>query len=265
MIFSERTVLGKTGLTVGRIGVSSSYGAPASVYEEAFERGCNYFTLGTFIKGSSREMVKSIQEILKRGKRGELVLALNSYAHFPGLTELFFKSRLNKLGVGYADILNLGYFMKRPRQNIIDGALRMREKGLVNYIGMMSHNRKLFPELHKEGIFDLFHLRYNAAHRGAETEVFPKLKGPMRPGLVSYTATRWGQLINPKKNPLGEKTPEATDCYRFVLSNPSVDVCMMGVKNRSQLDENLKILDMGPMNEEDIAWMRRVGDHIYLK
>ena len=51
MTFSEKTTLGRTGFKVGRLGISSSYGAPAMAFEEAFERGCNYFTWGTFIKG----------------------------------------------------------------------------------------------------------------------------------------------------------------------------------------------------------------------
>lgn len=263
MTFGEKTVLGKTGLRVGRLGVSSSFGAKAEVFEEAFEHGCNYFTWGTFIKGSSSEMERAIREIVKKGKRNELVLALSSYAHAPALTEKYFRSRLEKLGIEYADILNLGYFTKRPRQSIMDGVLRMKEKGMVRFIGILSHNRKLFPELHREGIFDLFHIRYNAAHRGAETDVFPEIEGESKPGIVSYTATRWRQLINPKKTPPGEKTPEAMDCYRFVLSNPSVDVCMMGVRNRDQLAENLRALDLGPMTEKELAWMRRVGDALY--
>lgn len=263
MNFNEKTLLGKTDLRVGRLGISSSFGAKAAVFEEAFEHGCNYFTWGTFIKGSSPEMMMAIREIIKKGERDELVLALTSYAHSPVLTEKFFKSRLKKLGIERADILNLGFFMKRPQLSIIDGALNMKKKGLVRFIGILSHNRNLFPELHKEGIFDLYHLRYNAAHRGAETDVFPKITGESKPGIVSYTATRWRQLINPKKTPPGEKTPTATDCYRFVLSNPSVDVCMMGVRNRDQLQENLKTLDLGPMSEEELAWMRRVGDYLY--
>ncbi len=263
MNFNEKTLLGRTGLRVGRLGISSSFGAKEEVFEEAFEHGCNYFTWGTFIKGSSPEMEKAIREIIKKGKREELVLALISYAHVPALTEKFFKSRLKQLGIERADILNLGYFMNRPRQSIIDGALSMKEKGLVRYIGILSHNRKLFPSLHEEGIFDLFHVRYNAAHRGAETDVFPKITGESKPGIVTYTATRWKQLINPKKIPPGEKTPSAADCYRFVLSNPSVDVCMMGVRNLVQLRENLKTLNLGPLSEEELAWMRRVGDHLY--
>jgi hypothetical protein len=41
----KKGTLGNTGLTVGRLGVAASYGAPASAIEEAFDRGCNYFYL----------------------------------------------------------------------------------------------------------------------------------------------------------------------------------------------------------------------------
>jgi hypothetical protein len=45
MDFSSKVILGQTGLSVGRLGISSSYGANAEAFEEAFDRGCNYFTL----------------------------------------------------------------------------------------------------------------------------------------------------------------------------------------------------------------------------
>ena len=36
-------VLGRTGLKVGRFGLSAAYGTPARAVEEAFEHGVNYF------------------------------------------------------------------------------------------------------------------------------------------------------------------------------------------------------------------------------
>jgi hypothetical protein len=39
MNFRENRILGRTGLQVCRIGISSSFGAPAEAYEEAFDRG----------------------------------------------------------------------------------------------------------------------------------------------------------------------------------------------------------------------------------
>ncbi len=51
MNFLEPTILGRTGLKVRRLGMGSSYGAPAAAYEEAFERGCNYFYWGALRRG----------------------------------------------------------------------------------------------------------------------------------------------------------------------------------------------------------------------
>lgn len=146
----------------------------------------------------------------------------------------------------------LGWYPKRPPQKIIDGALQLKEKGLIRHIGLTSHNRKLFPELAKEDIFDIFHLRYNAAHRGAETDIFPHITGENHPGIVSFTATNWRKLLKPKKMPTGEQSLTAEECYRFVLSNPGVDVCMMGAKNTEQMRENLKVLEKGPLTEKEI-------------
>jgi len=71
MDFNQRRILGRTGLSVSRLGVGSSYGAPAEAYEEAFERGVSYFYWGSMRKTS---MAQAIQNIIKKGKREELVL-----------------------------------------------------------------------------------------------------------------------------------------------------------------------------------------------
>jgi predicted aldo/keto reductase-like oxidoreductase len=76
---------------------------------------------------------------------------------------------------------------------------------------------------------------------------------------VAYTATSWGQLLNASKIPQGERLSTASDCYRFVLTRPEVDVCLSGPANAAQMDEALKSLELGPMNEDEMAWMRRVG------
>jgi len=261
--FCQPVILGRTGLKVGRLGIASGYGAPAAAIEEAFERGLNYLTWGTALKGRSPKMGQALRNIIAKGQRDRLVLGMFSYAHWPFLTERLFARGLKDAGLDHADVLLLGYFSRRPPQRILEGALRMKEKGMVRFIGMSGHNRKLFPKLREEGLFDVFHIRYNAAHRGAETELFPFVGGEGRPGIVNFTATSWGRLLNPKKTPPGEPPATAADCYRFVLSNPAVDVCMTGAKTIEQMRENLKVLDRGPMTEEEMARMRRLGDFIH--
>lgn len=263
MKFSEKTTIGSTDLKVGRLGIASSYRASAEAYEVAFENGCNYFTWGTFIRGRSSEMKKAIINILKKNPRESLVISMLSYAHNTWLTEYFLKKRLKELYIDYADVLLLGYFSKRPRQRLINSALKLKKQGLVRYIGITSHNRKLIPELHKEGIFDLYHIRYNAANNGAETDIFPHLPENNKPGIISFTATRWGQLLNKKKMPDNESPLSAVDCYRFVLSNPSADICMSGAKSLEQMKENLEILNSGPLSNEEMSRIRKIGDYVY--
>jgi hypothetical protein len=47
------------------------------------------------------------------------------------------------------------------------------------------------------------------------------------------------------------------------LTNPAVDVCMAAPADMYQANDIRRALELGPMNEEEIAWMRRVGDHLY--
>lgn len=252
--------LGQTGINVGRLGVSASYGAPAEAFEEAFEKGCNYFYWGSRRKSGMRQ---AISNICRKGKRDELVVLIQSYSRSPFLMEIFFKNALNSLNIDSADVLLLGWHKRRPSQRMLEKCLNMKTKGLYRYLAISSHNRLLFPRLVQDNIFDVFHLRYNAAHRGAETEVFDQLSNQGKPGIVSYTATRWGQLLNPKKVPPGEKPLSASDCYRFVLSNPNVDICMCGPRDRSQMKEALRSLELGPLSEDELVRIRKIGDYVH--
>jgi aryl-alcohol dehydrogenase-like predicted oxidoreductase len=263
--FSEPTLLGRTGLKVGRLGISSSYGAPAGAFEEAFERGCNYFVVGTFMKGRSEEMVRAIRNITARGQRDRLVVCLMEYTHSRLIGAGHFYRGLKLLGLEYVDLLMLGYYSSEPRWQVMDLGLGLKERGLVHHLALSGHNRKLFPRLAEEKVIDVFQVRYNAANSGAEKDVFPYCGGAERPGMVSFTATRWGQLLKEKKMPPGEKPLTAVECYRFVLSNPAVDVCMTGARSLEMMRENLETLQAGPLTDEEMARVRRVGDHVYGK
>lgn len=257
--FKER-ILGHTGLRVGRLGLAASYGAPAKAFEEAFEKGCNYFYLGS---GRHRAgMRQAIRNLCRQGHRDRLVVAIQTYARIGLFAPWFFKRSLKSMGLEQADIMILGWHNRLPKPGLVKRAQAMKEKGLCRFLGISGHQRKLFPQMAAEDQFDLFHIRYNAAHRGAEKDIFPHLHKDDRPGLVSYTATRWGQLLNPKKMPPGDFVPAPADCYRFVLSNPAVDVCMCGPKNLDQMRAALPTLDLGPLGEEDMARMRRIGDYV---
>ena len=262
MGFRESRILGRTGLRVCPLGVASSYGAPTQAFEEAFERGVNYFYWGSMRKEA---MARAIRNIVTKGRREDLVIVIQSYSRSARLMELFYTKALKTLDIDRADVLLLGWHNKLPSSRIMDRAMEMKEKGLYRFLGLSGHNRLLFPDLSGDERFDLFHVRYNAAHRGAEDDIFSKVPEQNRPGLVTYTATRWGDLLNPSKMPPGESPLQASDCYRFAMSHPMVDVCITGPKNREQMREALKALDLGLLSEEEMARARRIGDHVHAK
>jgi aryl-alcohol dehydrogenase-like predicted oxidoreductase len=138
---------------------------------------------------------------------------------------------------------------------------------MIRHVGLTSHRRAVFREAEEAGGIDVIHVRYNATHRGAETDVFPFVRpeGGTGPGVVSFTATDWKRLLSPKRMPPGEAPLTAADCYRFVLAEPAVDVCMMGAASLAEMHENLDVLDAPPLTAEERARILRIGDHVYGK
>src|SRR5258708_3440317 len=197
-------------------------------------------------------------------QRDRMALVLQSYSRVAALMRPSIEIALRKLNFEYADVLLLGLWNKMPPRRIMDASRRLRERGLIRHIAISTHHRALVAELAADPDFGIVHVRYNAVHKGAEREVFPQLaSNGNQMGLVAFTATSWKQLLDPKRIPPGERVPTAADCYRFVLSNPAINVCMTGPANEVQAAEALRAIELGPMNEEELAWMRRVGDYIH--
>src|SRR5579862_6315903 len=256
----DRAVLGRTGIEVGRLGLASSYGAPAAAVAAAFEHGVSYFYWGSFRRSSFGDGLRALAS-----RRDRFLLVTQSYSRVASLVGPSLERALKALRFDYTDVLLLGLWSGPPSGRILDACRKLRERGLVRYLAVSTHNRPLIARLAPDPQYDIFHVRYNAVHRGAEREVFPQLLTRNPPGLVSFTATSWRQLLGHKRIPPGVKIPTAADCYRFVLTQPAVNVCMTGPANGAQFREALGALQRGPMAEEELAWMRRVGDAVYGK
>ena len=257
--FPSRVRLGKSGLRVAPLGVAGGYGIDERSLLEAFERGVNYWYHGS-LRG--RGMRSAIRSIVASGRRSELVVVLQSYSRWAWLLESTFTSGLKSLGIDHADVLLLGLHNAPPSEAIIERALRLKERGLVRHLAISAHRRAAFLEHAKQDHFDLFHVRYSAAHPGAETDLLTELPSERRPGLVAYTATRWGQLLDSKRMPAGQSPLRGRDCYRFVLSNPHFNVCMTGPRNENELREALATMQEGPLSPEEEQRVRAIGLHV---
>ena len=106
-------------------------------------------------------------------------------------------------------------------------------------------------------------IRYNAAHRGAEREIFP-VTDAMGVPVIAYTALRWGALLQPTPgDPPGFRVPRASAWYRFVLQSRSVAVVLAAPEDRGQLDEDLEVLRAsGPLSDREYARLAEQGARV---
>lgn len=259
-----RAVLGRTGLSVTRLGVSSGYGVPGAAVERAFEQGVNYLYWGSRRSDSFAGALRNLAS-----KRDQFVLVIQSYSRVAGLMGWSLERALRALRFDYTDVLLLGLWNKPVSPRILEAAQRLKQRGLTKHLAVSTHTRSLVPAIVAGHDYDVVHFRYNAAHPGAETDIFPHLPQNDRAGMTAFTATSWGQLLGKgmlqgmagsKGIPKGERVPTAADCYRFVMTRPEVDVCMTGPNNDpAQMDQALEALRLGPMSADELDWMRRVG------
>lgn len=252
--FLRRDVRG-LGREVHRIGLSATFGLSEAGIEAAFERGIQY----VFWNPTARALTRVLSR-MPAARRERLVLATGpTLGYFPGSLRRRVERVLKLLRTDSIDVLNLYWLgrMSAFTAAIQEEAARLKESGKVRLVGASIHDRKRAGALAQAGELDLFMIRYNAAHPGAEVDIFPHLS-QYDPVVVAYTATSWRRLL---KAPAGwnEAIPSAADCYRFCLTNPNVDIVLMGAASEQQLDENLKGLEKGPLAAAELEFMRRFG------
>ncbi len=258
-----RVKLGSTDLEVVPLGLAASYGIEGKEVERAFDRGLNLFYWGALrapVFPRPSDFGRALKRVAHRD-RENVVTVIQSYARSPHRMRRSIEKGLRELRLDYTDVLLLGWWNLPPPERLLDAAARLVQQDRARYIMVSCHNRPTFRVLARDPRLSLLMIRYNAAHPGVERDVFPYMP-TKRPGIVAYTTTSWGQLLNPALVPAGERVPTAANCYRFALSSPYVDACFSGAKTGAELDGAMRALDLGPMNHEELAWMRRVGSSV---
>jgi aryl-alcohol dehydrogenase-like predicted oxidoreductase len=254
--------LGRTGPPVHRIGLSATYRPGRAAIFKALDEGVNYL----FFFGFDFQMIAAIRDAV-RARRERYILATGAYNYIFAHQNLrrTLEKRLRQTRADYIDVFHFlgitkpGQFTPRVR----DELQAVRESGLVRAVAVSTHDRPLAATLAREGAIDAMMIRYNAAHRGAETEIFPRLPDP-KPAVISYTSTRWRYLTwRPRGYPREGRVPTPGMCYRFVLNNPAVDVCLMSPSNLRQFTANMDEIRRGPLPEDDMRFMREFGDVVY--
>jgi aryl-alcohol dehydrogenase-like predicted oxidoreductase len=209
-------------------------------------------------------VTKSLKEALKRDRESIVLATGPTIGLFGGSIKGACERLLKRLGTDYIDVFQLFWLGRTSAwtESTITALVSLRDSGMVRAIGASLHDRKRAGRLAEASAVDMLMIRYNAAHPGAEQDIFPYLaKG--RPAIVAYTATRWGALLKRPKGWDGA-VMTAGEGYRFCLSNPHVDLVLTGPKNHRQLQENLReVRERGPLSEEEMHRIREFGEVVH--
>lgn len=258
----RRCVLPRLQRPVLRLGLAPNYGLDsAGIHAALRDRGMQY----VFWTPTMRKATGPLREALA-ADRDRLVIATGpTTAFWGGNIRAYVEGALRTLRIDQLDVLQMHWLGVTSwwTDGTVQAMVRLREEGKVRALGVSIHDRKRAGELVKDSPLDLLMIRYNAAHPGAEREIFPfNPPGDQHRAITAYTATSWRRLL---KAPRGWPGPPATaaQCYRFALSSPEVDVVLTGPKSLAELDQNLAALEAGPLDAEEMAWMRSFGTAVH--
>jgi aryl-alcohol dehydrogenase-like predicted oxidoreductase len=247
------------GKRLFRLGLAANYGIDEDGVRAAMDRGQNLFYWTSRGKG----MKSPLKDAVKSRRDQVAVVGTTTVGWFGWSVRSAAEGLLKELGVDYLDGFLLGWlgvgaaWTSSTERELV----HLRESGKVRSIGVSIHDRPRAGKLAESSPLDLLMIRYNAAHPGAEREIFPRVAGK-KPSIVAYTATAWRRLLKAPKGWTG-RAMSAGDCYRFQLSSPHVDLALSGPKDAAQMHENLDALALGPLSDDETKWMREYGRAVH--
>jgi uncharacterized protein len=225
------TTLGRTGLRVTRLGIGGAYCTTPEGYQQALDCGVNYVdTARLYLEGKNEAV---IGEALA-GRRHDVVLATKTIVRDAVGARRELEVSLHDLQTDYIDIWHMhGIGSIRELETILapggamETAWKAREQGLVRFIGVTGHDWQVLNHVINTSLFDVLLCWYNCAMREPEGLVFP-VAAQHNTGVTLMSTARGGQLY---ARPGIQGAPDDIDFYRYVLSHPTVDVALMGLRD----------------------------------
>jgi aryl-alcohol dehydrogenase-like predicted oxidoreductase len=247
----------KLGKRVHRLGLAGTHGIDDAGMRSAIDQGMNY------LYWTRPSMAPALRDAIRRDRERLVIATGPAIGHFRLTIRRAAEKALRALGTDYIDVFQLSWagVMSAINARTLEEMRRLKEEGKIRAIGISIHDRPRAARLVEDSPIDLFMLRYNAAHPGAEAEVFPHL-ARRNPAVVAYTATSWRKLLRPPKGWSGPPMT-AGECYRFCLGNPHVDVVLTAPASRAELDASLAELARGPLEPDRLAQVREFGRAVH--
>ena len=284
--------LGRTDLTVSCLGLGGGGQISSEDTLYAFDQGINYFfyssDLHHYLYSS---MADALRQLCGRSSsvREQVVLAMVTYlVKTPDTVLASLLDQFRELKIDYIDVFFWGWIdtdneadfnkcisisddlrgpnsiYQRVIERIYETSERMKQMGIVRYIGASFHSHDLAQKWLNSPLLDVVMVRHNVAHRTAQQKVFPYLEpqDPHRPGVVTFTSSGIQNHLweAPYLLPSGCWRPHVPDLYRYSLSQNCVDLVLAGWTQREHIDAAIAGVLQGKLTPEELDYLDLYGD-----
>jgi predicted aldo/keto reductase-like oxidoreductase len=227
--------------------------------KKAVELGINYFdTAPGYGNGLSEEMFGEALDGVAATENGKPIFlatkvglkdADNVRVSLEGSLQRLRKESVDLLqihGMSYTDEMTDDILKK---EGMLDQMVQLKEEGLTKFIGFTSEdNNTAVYRFIQTGMFDMMQLCYNfiSQHPYIPSRPFGSLYAAEKAGMgisvmrapTSGSFQKWIQMVNPAN------TFDYTRALiQFVLSNPLVDVALIGMRSPERVIQNVDICE----------------------
>jgi hypothetical protein len=259
---ADRLQLGNTGLRVSPfcIGITHS---PDSIVQ-AFDLGINFFFLSADLHWPLYECTRQgISKLVagSRSRRDEIVVAVVSYLDEPLFSSLQFHEVIDVVpGLERVDVIIAGAVANDFGFQKLNGLRDARVRGHLGSraVGASFHQRKYALASDLYSLLDLNLVRYNTAHPGARSDLFPYLQ-PQSSSLMFNFKTMMFRVPEERFRelglPAGAWLPHSCDYYRFVLSQPALDGILCSPLTPEEVKAMVRAMERGPLTPQEQEYM----------
>jgi aryl-alcohol dehydrogenase-like predicted oxidoreductase len=268
-------VLGRTGLRVSVIGYGGAVlGIPyylaqedtadpttqanyVAAIERAIELGINYFdTAPGYGDGTSEA---TMGRALSAHRDRVLLASKVTYSGSPDAIQVSIEQSLRRLKTDYLDVLQFhgGYFNDKEADGILNGGRlerleRLRDAGEIRFIGITSEvPTGALERMLATKRFDVLQICYNLTNQlscdhSRECRGIAALAKQYDMGVVTMRTATSGFLQGLMTREFGHAVSiEAVTrmCINYVLSTPEIDVALVGMRNRREVELNAALAD----------------------
>jgi predicted aldo/keto reductase-like oxidoreductase len=260
---NSRLELPRSGLQVSRccLGIVSR----PEIVLAAFDAGVNFFFVTADMHWPLYEPQREgLRRLLARGPelRQRLVVAVVSYMTQPEFCEDGFYEVLDAIpGLDHVDLGVIGGSYSSDFLARLGVYERLRPAGMRG-IGATFHQRSTAVTAVAHELLDVAFIRYNAAHAGAERDVFPLLPAKPRVPLFNFKSVA-GYVPPARLEALGVSAdhwrPSPADHYRFALRRREIDGVLCGFDEPEHVAEFGRALSDPPLSDDAAEYLKTLA------